>query len=404
MTKQETLQLLWDRYVNDQPLNATEIKQLRELISDDDNRELVAGLLQSLYEQKKEIVPSDFSSQAAFREVWEKLEPGHNGPAEETLVVPISSRKQWWKYAAAAVIIFAIGVGVYQFSQRSSSPAQLAEQKPSSIPETTIQPGDNKATLTLDDGSVVALMDAKDGLLANQGGTNVVKLSNGELAYESGTTASGTVLYNTITTPRGGKYRLTLPDGSKVWMNAESSLRYPTAFNGGTRDVTLTGEAYFEIAHNPSQPFHVSVKDMNVEVLGTHFDIMAYDNEPAVATTLVEGSVRINSPSQQIQLIPGQQAERDNSGKLQVFNDVNIQQVLAWKNDYFQFNGDRLDKLMRQIERWYDVSAIYKGVIPDRKFGGKISRSSSLADVLKVLELSDVKFRVEGKTITVINN
>lgn len=404
MTKQETLQLLWDKYVNDQPLNASEITQLRELISDDANRELVAGLLQSLYEQKKEAVPSDFSSQAAFREVWDKLEPQGKTPAEETLVVQLSPRKQWWKYAAAAVILLAIGAGIYQFSQRSSSPAPLAEQKPSSTADTTIQPGENKATLTLDDGSVVTLIDAKDGLLANQGGTNVMKLANGELAYESGTAAPNTVLYNTITTPRGGKYRLTLPDGSKVWMNAESSLRYPTAFNSNTREVMLTGEAYFEIAHNPSQPFHVSVKDMKVEVLGTHFDIMAYDNEPAIATTLVEGSVRINSSSQQIQLTPGQQAEQDNSGKLRVFDDVNIQQVLAWKNDYFQFNGDKLDKLMRQIERWYDVSAVYKGTIPDRKFGGKISRSSSLADVLKVLELSDVKFRVEGKTITVINN
>ncbi|RYZ31243.1 MAG: FecR family protein, partial [Sphingobacteriales bacterium] len=336
--------------------------------------------------------------------VWAKLEPQHQIPAGETLVVPISSPKQWWKYAAAAAVVLAIGIGLYQFSRSNSSSAPLAQQTLASAPDTTIQPGDNKATLMLDDGSVVTLSDAKDGLLADQGGTSVMKLSNGELAYESRNTSAATILYNTITTPRGGKYRLTLPDGSKVWMNAESSLRYPTSFSGDTRDVMLTGEAYFEIAHNPAQPFRVAVKDMKVEVLGTHFDIMAYDNEPVIATTLVEGSVRINAPSKQIQLTPGQQATQDNSGKLQVYNDVNIQQVLAWKNDYFQFNGDKLDKLMRQIERWYDVSAVYTGAIPDRKFGGKISRSSSLADVLKVLELSDVKFRVEGKTITVINN
>ncbi|MBN8878479.1 MAG: FecR family protein [Sphingobacteriales bacterium] len=400
MSKRETLQLLWEKYINDRTLSATELSQLKELLRDDANREQVAELLQSLYDQNHETASVDYSSQAAFREVWEKLEAEN---AEASPVIPLSPRRQWWKYAAAAVIVLAMGIWVYQFINRSSPSSQLAGQQ-QYIDTATIQPGDNKATLMLANGSILALTDADNGVLADQGGTNIVKLASGEIAYESGNNTEGPVLYNTIVTPRGGKYTVTLPDGSKVWMNAGSSLRYPTSFNGDTREVSLTGEAYFEIAHNPSQPFNVLVKDMKVAVLGTHFDIMAYDNEPAIATTLVEGAVHISSPSQEIQLKPGQQALQDSRGQLKVHDDVNIQQVLAWKNGYFQFNDDKLDRLMRQIERWYDVSVEYEGTIPERKFGGKIPRASPLSDVLKVLELSDVKFRVKGKTITVINN
>jgi ferric-dicitrate binding protein FerR (iron transport regulator) len=359
-------------------------------------------LLNSVYEKTQDAAPAEHSSQQAFREVWQKLQLEQ--PETNASVIPISSRRQWWKYAAAAAILLAVGLGIYRFTADKPSPAIVARQTVTNSP-TDIQPGGNKAMLTLADGSVVALNDVANGVLANQGGTNVVKLANGELAYESGNRQADAVLFNTIVTPRGGKYRLTLPDGSKVWMNAESTLRYPTAFNGDTREVSLTGEAYFEIAHNSAQPFHVQVRDIKVEVLGTHFDIMAYENEGVIATTLVEGSVRVSSSSQQLQLKPGQQALQDNNGAgMKIINEVDIQQVLAWKNDYFQLSGDRLDRLMRQLERWYDVSVVYNGPVPEKRFGGKILRSSPLSDVLKALELSEVKFRVEGKTITVINN
>ena len=399
MTKQEILRLLWDRYVRDQKLTATELGQLKELIQDEDNSSVVSELLSSVYEQKQEF-SSEYTSTEAFNDVWEKL---RQQPVQEAPVVPFQSKRKWWKYAAAAAIVIAAGLGIYQFVLRDQS-SVIAEQVPKNETiSTEIQPGGNKALLTLDDGSVVTLTDAENGVLAGQGGTNVVKLSNGELAYQSNNKQGDEVMFNTIATPRGGKYRLTLPDGTKVWMNAESSLRYPTVFTGSSREVELNGEAYFEVAHNAEKPFRVQIKEMKVEVLGTHFNIMAYENEAAVAATLVEGSVRVSSPSQQLLLAPGQQALAENNGGMKKVNEVDVQQVLAWKNDYFQFNADPLDRLMRQIERWYDVSVKFDGAVPARKFGGKISRSSQLSDILKVLELSDVKFNVQGKTITVIN-
>jgi transmembrane sensor len=401
MMKRETLRLLWEKYVSDQKLTPAELDQLRELICDESNRDLIAALLNDVYEQTQEAAPAEHSSQQAFQEAWQKLLPEQT--ETNAHVITISSRRQWWKYAAAAAILLAVGLVVYRITGDKPSPAIVAH-KAANNSSTPIQPGGNKAMLTLADGTVIALTDAATGLLANQGGTNVVKLTTGELAYESGKQQSNALLFNTIVTPRGGKYRLLLPDGSKVWMNAESTLRYPTAFTGNMREVALTGEAYFEIAHNAAQPFQVQVKDIKVEVLGTHFDIMAYENESAIATTLIEGSVRVSSPSKQLYLKPGQQALKDNnSAGMKTINEVDIQQVLAWKNDYFQFAGDRLDHLMRQIERWYDVSVVYDGPVPNKKFGGKILRSSPLSDVLRALELSEVKFRVEGKTITVIN-
>ncbi|MGN6421255.1 MAG: FecR family protein [Pseudobacter sp.] len=400
MTKQETLRLLWDKYVMDQKLSAPELRQLKELINDKDNSSLVPELLNSVYEQKQEI-SAEYSSGDAFKEIWEKL---HQHP--ETSPAPVitsSFKRNWWKYASAAAIFIAAGLGIYRFVI-SNSAQTIAEQPSGSVLSSTeIQPGGNKAMLTLADGSVVALNDAQDGVLATQGGVNVVKLNNGELSYQADNKQANEVLFNTIATPRGGKYRLTLPDGSKVWLNAESSLRYPTAFTGKTRGVVLKGEAYFEVTSNAAQPFLVEVKDLKVDVLGTRFNIMAYENETITATTLVDGAVRVSAASRQLLLKPGQQALQGEHGSMKMVNDADIQQALAWKNDYFQFNADRFDQLMRQIERWYDVSVKFEGAVPERKFGGKISRLSPLNDVLRILELSDVKFRVEGKTITVIN-
>lgn len=400
MTKQETLKLLWEKYVSDQKLSAREIRQLKALVQDKHNQELLMELLNSVYEQKQEIIPAEYSSRDAFKEVWARLQSEKENASVP--VIPITSRRQWWKYAAAAIIVLAAGLGIYQWTGKKTSQPVVRQQD--KMVNDEIVPGGNKAMLMLSDGSVIALNDAENGMLTKQGGAKVVKLADGELAYETDNKQAAASVFNTIVTPRGGKYQLTLPDGSKVWMNAESTLRYPTTFNGKTREVFLTGEAYFEIAHNPAQPFHVQVNDMKVEVLGTHFNIMAYENEAANAVTLVEGAVSVSTPAQQVGLKPGEQMLQESNGNMNVLSDVNVQQVLAWKNGYFQFNSERLDRLMRQIERWYDVSVVYKGTVPDRKFGGKISRSSPLNDVLKALELSDIKFLVEGKTITVINN
>lgn len=400
MTKQETLKLLWEKYVSDQKLSAREIRQLKALVQDKHNQELLTELLNSVYEQEQGITPAEYSSQDAFKEVWARLQD--EADKVSAPVIPLTSRRQWWKYAAAAIVVLAVGLGIYQW--RGSKVSEPVARQQNKTIDDGIVPGGNKAMLKLADGSVIALNDAENGMLTKQGGAKVLKLADGELVYETDNKQAGAGVFNTIITPRGGKYQLMLPDGSKVWMNAASSLRYPTVFDGETREVFLAGEAYFEIAHNPAQPFHVRVNDMQVEVLGTHFNIMAYENEAANAVTLVEGAVNVSTPVQQMRLKPGQQVLQESNGNMNMLSDVNVQQVLAWKNGYFQFNSERLDRLMRQIERWYDVSVVYAGTVPDRKFGGKISRSSPLGDVLKALELSDVKFKVEGKTITVINN
>ncbi|RYY60664.1 MAG: FecR family protein [Chitinophagaceae bacterium] len=401
MTRQETLRLLWEKYVHDQKLDAAQLRQLRDLVQDPANQPLVAELLDSTYSETTNDVAAELAPAAAFHETWEKLQ--HIDQVRSAPVVSLRPRSNWRKYAAAAVLVLAIGFTMYRFT-RSTDTVALVDPTPARNDDSLIAPGGNKATLTLADGSVVSLNDQANGVVASQGATSVVKLSNGELAYQVAEGSSTPAGYNSITTPRGGKYQVALPDGSKVWMNAESSLRYPTSFSSNERIVELTGEAYFEVAHNPSKPFHVMVNKMDIKVLGTHFNVMAYANEDIIATTLVEGSVQLNSPLHKMQLKPGQQGVQPENGVFQLNENPDIRQVLAWKNDYFQFNNERVDKLMRQLERWYDVSVVYENGLPDRKFGGKIPRSSPLKDVLKALELSDVKFRVSGKTITVINN
>ena len=395
MITDNELRLLWDTYLRDGKLSPAEWQHLRLLFLDPRYKGLLEELLTELYETQPEKANSNAPSfPEAYAEVWEKLEAESNTSASP--VLPLH-RRGWWRYAAAAALLGAICLTFFFWWPRPSS--GLTAKLPQNV-DTTIQPGGDRATLTLADGSVILLTEAADGTLASQGSSRVIKRSNGEIVYEGGGSENSAPLYNTVSTPRGGKFRLSLPDGSKVWLNAASSLRYPTSFTGSTRDVVLTGEAYFEIAHNPAQPFHVQANDMQVEVLGTHFNVMAYDNEAGLATTLLEGSVRVRTPRQQMQLKPGEQALEE-GGAMSLRHDVNVQQVVAWKNDYFQFNGDGLDRLMRQLERWYDVTVVYEGAVPQKSFGGKVSRSSPLTDVLKALELAGVKFRMEGRKIIV---
>ncbi len=267
-----------------------------------------------------------------------------------------------------------------------------------------IVPGSNRAELVLADGSTVNLDSVQNGNIAIQGDVDVRNV-NGQILYipVGKQQIPATASFNTLRTPKGGSYQLTLADGTKLWLNAASTLRYPVAFNEKERIVELKGEAYFEVAKDVSRPFRVQVNDMTVEVKGTHFNIMAYDNEAAVKTTLIEGSVAIRGEGYNTLLRPGQEAKLTPDNKLQVFDGVNVEQVMAWKNGYFHFDRAGLEVLMRQIERWYDVNVVYEGTIQQRSFGGKISRSSNINDVLKILELSKVTFRIENKTIIVSN-
>ncbi|MDP4286223.1 MAG: FecR domain-containing protein [Bacteroidota bacterium] len=311
----------------------------------------------------------------------------------------IISWRLFYKIAAASLIIF-ISCAAAWFALRTPKDNTIAKASPKQLKNVTT-PGGNKAILTLSDGSTIILDSAKNGQVAQQGGAQIAKLANGQLVYNALDNKPAKVVFNTLTTPRGGQFKLTLPDGSEVWLNAASSIKYPTAFIGNERKVEISGEAYFEIAHNAAKPFKVSVNGMEVKVLGTHFNINAYTDEASVKTTLLEGSVNLTKGSAAITLKPGQQAQLGNSGNIKVIDNVDIDQVVAWKNGYFSFNRSDLQTVMRQLARWYDVEINYEGKIPERQFGGKIDRNSNLSEVLKILEESKVHFSIEEKKIIV---
>ena len=303
--------------------------------------------------------------------------------------------------AAAAIVLVAIGAGTYYFIQLNAKRAFIANNtKPI---KHDVDPGNNKAILTLENGAKLVLDSAKIGTLAKKGKISIRKTKDGQLIYaaDRGNDAATNepITYNTITTPRGGQYQVILPDGTKVWLNAASSLKFPTAFAGNQRSVELTGEAYFEVTKNTAKPFMVKVDNMQVKVLGTHFNIMAYSDEAAIKTTLLEGAIQLNNGSKRDFLKPGQQGivQGDN---VQVI-DADTDQAIAWKNGFFEFRRANIRDIMKQLSRWYDTEVTYEGKIADDEFVGKIERNVKLSQVLHILELNHVHFKIENKKITV---
>ena len=262
-------------------------------------------------------------------------------------------------------------------------------------------PGGNKATLTLADGSRIVLNDAQNGTLTQQGNAKIVKL-DGKLFYSQNNSNSKEVVYNTISTPKGGQYQLELPDGSLVWLNASSSIHFPTSFAANERRVEVTGEAYFEVAKNLSKPFIAAVNNSEVRVLGTHFNINSYNDEDDVTTTLLEGSVKfVNGATANI-LKPGQQSQLAKNGSITVVNNVDVDKVVAWKNGVFDFENTSIETIMRQLSRWYDVEIEYKGKSDDL-FIAEMRRNIKLSDALKALELTGkVRFDIREKKIIVM--
>lgn len=305
-----------------------------------------------------------------------------------------------YRFIAAAAVIFMLAFGAYVFYQQRSTPDLADTAQSAAIYD--VAPGGNKAVLTLADGSQVVLDSIKNGTLAEQEGTIVSKTEDGQLTYRPADHAGVKVQYNSITTPKGGEYKLTLSDGTKIWLNANSTLKYPTSFTAATRQVQMTGEIYFEVAHDKKKPFHVQIGDMDVEVLGTHFNIQAYEDEKEIRTTLVEGAVKVKSSEQSALLKPGQQIVY-NAANNHLTNPakVNLEEVTAWKEGYFLFNQSSLQDVLQQIMRWYDIEIKYLGEIPNRKFSGGMSRHSNLSDVLKILKESGIQFKLKGNTLMV---
>jgi len=305
------------------------------------------------------------------------------------------------RLAVAAVLVLVLGGICWWVTSGKSSEHEVAKVNTDNKVK-AILPGGNKAILKLSDGKEIILDSAGEGTLAQQGQAKVIKLKEGELSYLSSTAPAAETVYNTITTPRGGQYQLTLADGSKVWLNAASSLRFPAVFSGKERRVELTGEGYFEVAKNAALPFIVNANGKGeVLVLGTHFNINAYDDEPAVKTTLLEGSVKVTKEATSAILKPGEQVSISQTSHLSQPIPVQTEEVMAWKNGLFQFKGADIETVLRQAARWYDVQFDVKGAISTR-FSGQISRSANIDQLLKILELTaKVKFEVHGKTIIV---
>lgn len=339
----------------------------------------------------------------------------HDPSDEEQLIwdrivaeLPVESKmrhlKKWYGIAAAATILIFLSAGLYSVLHK---PAAADHVVANHYQKNDIAPGSNKAILTLSNGKQVVLTGANTGTIAQQGAVSIHKTADGRIKYDRSETASQakqTIVYNTMTTPRGGQYCVILPDGSKVLLNAASSLTYPVAFTGNDRKVELTGEAYFEVTHNPAKPFKVISNGQTVEVLGTHFNINAYNDERSIKTTLLEGSVRISKGGQVAMLKPGQQAQILNGVTTPQISvaDVDVEDAVAWKSGLFIFEGDNIQHIMRMISRWYDVDVDYNGTVPDDIFGGSISRFSNASEVLKTLQLTGkVHFSIEGRKIIV---
>jgi len=313
-------------------------------------------------------------------------------------------------FSIAAMILLAITTGIYFYSNRT---IQKEEQFVEINIKNDILPGNNKAILTLANGSKISLDDAANGLLASEGNIAITKTENGEIVYEKNDLEknkgiSNHAVINTIQTPKGGKFQVRLPDGSKVWLNSASTLIYPTAFTGTERKVKLSGEAYFEIASNKKIPFRVESDGQIVEVLGTHFNINSYDDEDFTKTTLLEGSVKVilNSNSDLLgktrMLKPGEQSLTNASQSGIRIENADTEKVVAWKNGYFKFKNTPIQQIMREVERWYDVELVYEGKMPTDEFTGYISNEVNISAVLNILEQSGgVKFSVKGKKIKV---
>lgn len=321
---------------------------------------------------------------------------------------PVKVERLWPRIAAAASIILALSAGGYFLLHKQTPNQQTAQNQAQDI-----APGTNKAVLTLSNGKRILLDSAHNGKIATQGNAQIQKNGNGQLVYtlQENQNSANADNINTIEIPRGGKHHLTLSDGTGVWLNSASSLKFPSVFKGKERKVELTGEAYFEVAHNGRMPFRVVSAGQTVEDIGTHFNINAYPDEPVLKTTLLEGSIKVSVNGQSAVLKPGQQTDLNSNHRLQVIEDADLEEAVAWKDNVFRFNNEDLSSIMRKISRWYDVEVEYQdGSVKSLQFGAITTRFANASKVLKMLErTNEVHFKIvegsaggKGKKIVVM--
>lgn len=351
-----------------------------------------------------------FEAMATAGEAWQEDLHGNKAELEKAMKAAIFEqaglrrpvvRPLWWRWAAAAAVVLLMGAGTYFLysGPLASEQPVAATPAPASRFKNEVAPGQEGALLTLSNGRTIVLDSTSDGVLAQEGAAEVFK-QDGQVIYK-GEQGSGEMVYHTMTTPRGRQYHLVLTDGTRVWLNAASSITYPTAFTGNERMVRISGEAYFEVAHQAGKPFEVQKGDVRVQVLGTHFNVNAYEEERSLNVTLLEGAVRVVKGENSSAIRPGQQAQVKTAG-VQVVDGVDVDEVMAWKNGTFRFGGADIGSIMRQLARWYDVEIVYNKKIEDR-FYAEIPRDTKLSDVLKALELTgEVRFGIEGKKIIIM--
>jgi ferric-dicitrate binding protein FerR (iron transport regulator) len=401
---QDDLKHLLEKYLAEE-LSASEFERLWHALQEPANRKVWKSFMQEVWNNPQY---ENLADDVTKYEVLNRIRPMLSNISVEEGEEPEPRRRSirryiWW--AAAACLVLA--AGLLLLPGRKQSPDNTIVQHPASQ---EVLPGGNKAVLTLGDGSQITLDSASNGMLSQQGNAKVMKLANGQLAYNISDDHAAGIMYNTVRTPRGGQYRILLPDGTDVWLNAASSITYPTAFTGEERKVKVTGEVYFEVAAmqqaSRKVPFIVDItsaagqKKGEVEVLGTHFNINAYDDEAAVKTTLLEGAVKIRKDgAAAVTLQPGQQATLH--APIKVVNDIDLSQVIAWKDGYFKFTQADVGSMMRQAERWYDIKVEYPNGIPPDLFSGTLPRSVNLSQFLEILVYSDVNAKIDQRVVTI---
>ena len=381
-------------------------EEVRTLLTYFDNPEDEVQLRALIYDGLESIETDTDESQwqpatdKIFARIQPQLQTG-NGK-----IVPLF-RRPWVRIAAAAVL--AIGIfSIYNYFIRpGTTKPEIVNTDPVS---NEVVPGGNKAILTLADGSSVNLTNTVNDTVAKQGSTNIIKVADGQLSYRILNEKPTNGLYNSIATPRGGQYQLTLSDGTMIWLNAASSVHFPVVFTGSERVVEITGEVYFEVAKNASMPFKVKIANKaEIEVLGTHFNVNAYVDEPSLNTTLLEGKVKVTStvagsrlPTPDSRLLsPGEQAQLKTDGKINIDKPANAEQYIAWKNGIFSFDSADLEMSLRQLARWYDIEIEFEGSTARKKFSGEMQRNLSISQVIKLLETNNVHCRLEGRKLIV---
>ncbi|WP_316823462.1 FecR family protein [Pedobacter gandavensis] len=384
------------------------IKYLSGKCTEEEQALLEQWHLNSTADRDAEMIGFDLTEQERkddLDEIWAKLEQDEEKDKTEEQAADLQVGKirrlaLWPSIAVAAGIAIALTAGLLLYQEPTNKEDQIiSAQHIAQIPA-----GGNHAVLTLDDGRQISLSDARKGTLVSESGINISKTKDGQLVYQL-SNVNKPQTYNTISTPNGGQYQVVLPDGTRVWLNAASSLRFPLTFDHlSERKVELKGEAYFEVARQLSKikgervPFVVVTEKQRVEVLGTHFNINAYKEEPDLKTTLIEGSVKVSDQKNSVVLKPGEQA-RAHQDKL-LLAKVDTEEIISWKNGYFRFNNTDLKTIMRQAARWYDVDVEYEGQIPPLLISGEVSRQVDAAAFLEMLKYLNVKFKIEKQTNT----